>query len=135
MTPKQVTLVQGTSDVLLTVEPHVANCFYDRLFELAPETKSLFAADLSHQKAKLTNMLASLIGALGRPELFASIITYTGRTHARLGILPKYYEPTGQALIAAMAASLGPRFTPEVREAWAALYLAIQIRMLEAGSA
>jgi hemoglobin-like flavoprotein len=133
MTPEQVTLVQQTSDILLSVQPHVADDFYRRLFELAPETRRFFQQDLSSQKAKLTGMLASLIGVLGRPDVFSSIIVRLGEDHARLGILPRYYEPAGMALIGAMELSLGPRFTPDVREAWTALYLAIQDRMLDAG--
>ena len=133
MTPVQINLVQETSDILLSVQPHVADHFYQKLFELAPETRRFFATDLSLQKAKLTSMLASLIGMLGRPDIFSSIIVRVGQDHARLGIQARHYEPAGLALIAAMESSLGARFTPEVRDAWLALYLTIRDRMLMAG--
>ena len=134
MTPVQVTLVRDTSDILLSVEPRVATRFYEDLFDLAPETRRLFPEDLSSQKVKLTNMLASLIGVLGRPDIFSSIIVRVGEDHARLGILPSDYERAGLALMGALQTTLGPRFTPEVRDAWAALYLTIQNKMLEAGA-
>ena len=129
----QVTLVQRTSDVLLSVNTVVADEFYRRLFDLAPETRRFFSADLSSQKAKLTSMLASLIGALGRPDVFESIVSRAGQDHARLGIQPKHYEPARLALIGALGSSLGARFTPEVQEAWATLYATIEDRMLAAG--
>lgn len=133
MTPIQVTMIQQTSDVLLSVDSDVADDFYRRLFDLAPETRPLFSADLSSQKSKLTSMLASLIGTLGRPDIFSSILTKAGQDHARFGVQPRHYEPARLALIGAMESSLGSRFTPEVREAWSTLYQTIEERMLAAG--
>ena len=132
MTPMQVALVQQTSDVLLSVSSDVADEFYRRLFDLAPETRRFFAADLSAQKSKLTSMLASLIGTLGRPDIFASILSKAGKDHAQFGVQPRHYEPARLALIGAMELSLGSRFTPEVREAWSTLHLTIEDRMLAA---
>ena len=132
MTPEQIELVKGTSYVLLSVRPDVADAFYAHLFGMAPETRRFFQADMSAQKVKLTSMLASLIGMLGRPDIFDSIVRRTGRDHAALGILPQHYDLAGEALIAALSASLGSSFTPEVRAAWQALYGTIQREMLAA---
>ena len=71
---------------------------------------------------------------LGRPEMFASIVRRAGQDHARLGILPQHYAPAGLAFLAAVEAALGPRFTPDVGEAWQALYGMIAACMIEAGA-
>lgn len=134
MTPKQIELVRGTSDVLLAVNSPVASLFYTRLFELAPETRSMFSPDLTSQKAKLTSMLAGLIGALQHPDVFSSIIARTGQDHARLGVKLQDYDAAKEALLGALGHSIGTRFTPEVRDAWQALYAEIERRMLQAAS-
>ena len=48
-----------------------ADLFYDRLFIIAPHVRSLFPQDLSEQKKKLMQMLATAVanlqGRLARP--------------------------------------------------------------------
>ena len=57
--------------------------FYRRFFELAPETRRLFPNDLERQYLTLMDMMAVIIGALDRQELFQSVTTYAGLRHAR----------------------------------------------------
>lgn len=119
---EQLRLVQGTCDVLLSAEPRVAELFYDRLFAIAPEARALFPADLADQRRKLSDTLASMMNHLTHPEMFARLTGELGRRHAAYGAEPAHYGAVGQALLAALAELLGPRFTPEVRSAWASLY-------------
>ena len=53
MTPDQVTLVQFSFKSVAPIAAKAADLFYDRLFEIAPEVRQLFPADLSGQKVKL----------------------------------------------------------------------------------
>ena len=110
----------------------VTSAFYDRLFELAPETRRLFSADLSDQKMKLMGMIASAIGSLERPDMFASILTNLGRNHVYYGVVAAHYEPVGEALLWSLEQTLGADFTEETRAAWVALYGRIRETMLGA---
>lgn len=108
-----------------------ADRFYDALFAKAPETRALFGADVAALKLKFMNMLISIVGNIQHPELFGSIITHLGRQHRQFGVQPAHYEPVGAALLATLHDILSERFTPEVREAWAALYDEIAEQMQE----
>jgi len=61
MTPSQVELVQTSFQKVVPIAATAADLFYDRLFEIAPETRALFPADLAEQKKKLIAMLATAV--------------------------------------------------------------------------
>lgn len=126
MTPDQVRLVRGTSDVFLAVNTQVADCFYNRLFEIEPQARRLFPADLETLKMKLMNTLATIAGSLNRPEMFRSILVQLGQRHAHFGITDDLYSAGRLALLDSLERALGPRFTAEVRDAWHAVYGEVQ---------
>jgi hemoglobin-like flavoprotein len=132
VTPEQIRLVQDSFERLWPATNKVTSAFYDRLFVLAPETRRLFSADLSHQKMKLMGMIASAIGSLERPEMFESILTSLGRHHVDYGVVPAHYEPVGEALLWSLEQTLGADFDDETRAAWVALYARIRETMLGA---
>src|SRR5262245_16363191 len=66
MTPEQVTLVQSSFKSIAPIASKAADLFYDRLFEIAPEVRPLFPADLSNQKVKPGAMLATAVTLVTR---------------------------------------------------------------------
>ena len=133
MTPDQIEHIRSTSDIILG-SGRVADRFYEALFAIAPETRGLFRDDLTALKLKFMNMLASLVGSVDQPMVFASILTHLGRRHRRYGVRAAHYKPVGAALLISVQVSLGARMTPQVREAWTCLYAEIEGAMLQ-GSA
>ena len=133
MTPDQIERIRSTADIILG-SGRFADRFYEALFAIAPETRSLFRDDLTALKLKFMNMLASIVGAVERPEMFASILTHLGRQHRRYGVKATHYEPVGTALLISLQASLGERMTPQVRDAWTCLYTEIEGAMLQGGA-
>src|SRR5205085_6388935 len=111
MTPDQIEHIRSTSDIILG-SGRVADRFYEALFAIAPETRGLFRDDLTALKLKFMNMLASLVGSVDQPMVFASILTHLGRRHRRYGVRAAHYEPVGAALLISVQASLGERMTP-----------------------
>ena len=59
MTPQQIDLVQSSFKKVVPIAGTAADLFYDRLFEIAPEVRSMFPQDLSEQKKKLMGMLGT----------------------------------------------------------------------------
>jgi nitric oxide dioxygenase len=106
--------------------------FYRQLFELAPETRSLFPHDLEAQYLTLMDMMAAIIGTLDKQELFQSITTYAGLRHARFGAKPAHFSAFGDALIWSLEQQLGASFTSELRGAWQTLYDAVRNKMMSA---
>ena len=92
MAPDQITLLRASVDKLWPVSQRFADVFYTRLFELKPQTRSLFSADLAGQKAKLTGMLTTIVGAVDKPEMFGSIVKISG-SGTRSSELPKSITP------------------------------------------
>jgi hemoglobin-like flavoprotein len=115
MTDDEIRLVRQTSGVLLG-SAAFADGFYARLFDLAPETRQLFRRDMSDLKLKFMNMLATLIGALDRPDVFATVPRDLGARHSNYGVTSDHYGPVGAALISTLehelASASRPRFAP-----------------------
>lgn len=87
MTPEQIDLVRRSFDAIWPVRRKLADVFYSKFFELAPDARRLFSDDMERQQLKLMDMIAAIVGALDQRELFQSLITHTGRQHAQFGVL------------------------------------------------
>ena len=130
MTPKQADLIRRSFDAIWPVRRKVAEPFYRRFFELAPDAQHLFPRDMERQHLKLMDMIAAIVGALDERELFQSIIRHTGRQHADFGVSPHHFDAFGDALIWCLEEQFGPAFTPELREAWITLYDSVRTQMI-----
>jgi hemoglobin-like flavoprotein len=120
MTPEHEALVRQSWSRLAARQEPLAAAFYERLFEMDPRVRQLFAGvDMAQQRRKFMRMLDELVGALDAPsELVAQAIAL-GRRHVDYGALERDYDTVGAALIGAIEDELGEReFTPATREAW-----------------
>jgi hemoglobin-like flavoprotein len=132
MTPEQIDLVRKSFDALWPFRRKLADQFYDRFFELAPDTRRLFPTDMERQQLKLMDTIAAIVGTLDQREIFQSIISQTGRKHADFGVQTSHFVAFGEALIWGLQQQFGPAFTPEMQQAWIVLYDAIQAEMMRA---
>src|SRR6516165_1861048 len=76
MTPEQIDLVRKSFDALWPFRRKLAEQFYGRFFELAPDTRRLFPSDMEKQQLKLMDTLAAIVGTLDHrdePTHFQSI--------------------------------------------------------------
>ena len=80
------------------------------------------------------DMISAMVGALDERELFHSIIRHTGGQRARFGVKSSGFVVFGEALIWALETQFATAFTPELREAWIALYRTVQDEMLKAAN-
>src|SRR6516165_5689076 len=126
MTPEQIDLVRKSFDALWPFRRKLAEQFYGRFFELAPDTRRLFPNDMEKQQLKLMDTLAAIVGTLDQREICQSIISHTGRKHAEFGVQTSHFVAFGDALIWGLRQQFGPAFTPEMQQAWIVLYNAIQ---------
>jgi hemoglobin-like flavoprotein len=132
MTPEQVDLIRKSFDAMWPARRRLADLFYARLFELAPDARTLFPEDIARQQLKLMDMIAAIVGALDKREIFQSIISYSGRQHAQFGVKREHFVAFGEALLWSLEQQFGPAFTPELKHAWSELYDAVQIEMIRA---
>jgi len=122
VTPTQKTLVQETFASIAPIADDAAALFYRRLFELDPSLRAMFRGDMSEQRRKLMNMLGAAVRGLDRLEQLVPVVQDLGRKHAGYGVEDRHYDTVGAALLWTLEKGLGSGFTPEVKEAWAAVY-------------
>ena len=134
MTPEteQVDLIRKSFDALWPVRRQLADLFYSRFFELAPDARALFPENIARQQLKLMDMIAAIVGALDKREIFQSIISYSGRQHAQFGAKRSHFVAFGNALIWALEQQFGDAFTPQLKQAWITLYDEVQREMIRA---
>jgi nitric oxide dioxygenase len=120
MTPDQVKLVQ--SSFSRVAPEQAAVMFYDRLFEIAPQVKSMFPADMTEQRGKLIAMLAAVINGLGDLPSILPAASALAKRHVAYGAKPEHYPVVGAALLWTLEKGLGAAWTPEVAGAWTTAY-------------
>jgi hemoglobin-like flavoprotein len=111
---------------------HVADLFYDRLFELDPSLEALFPEDLTAQRPRFMNAVGAAVAGLDDMENLRLGLRDIGRQNLSLGIKPGHYDTLGKALLWTFEQSLAEDFTPPMKEAWAALYADVLGAMREA---
>jgi hemoglobin-like flavoprotein len=132
MNSAQISLVQESFALVAPIAPVAADLFYERLFTLDPALRMLFPADLSEQKKKLMAMLQLAVASLRQPQQLLPALQNMGRRHVGYGVQDSHYATVGAALIWTLEQGLGSAFTPDVREAWVALYTVVATTMQEA---
>jgi hemoglobin-like flavoprotein len=132
MTPEQAQIIKLTFAQVMRDRDKVGRMFYDRLFSIAPEVKPLFKGDIAEQSRKLMDTLALAVGMLR--DMPTLVITLEGlaRRHVGYGVKDEHYDKVGEALLWTLERGLGDAFTAQVRDAWAALYVAVAKIMREA---
>jgi hemoglobin-like flavoprotein len=134
MNPQQISAVRSTFAQLVPQADTVAELFYARLFELDPQLRPLFKADMGEQRSKLMAMLGAGVGGLDRLDALAPLLRQLGARHVAYGVRDAHYGTVGAALLDTLAKGLGDGFTPDTRAAWAEAYALIAGTM-QAGAA
>lgn len=130
MTPEQVDLVQSSFAKVAPIADAAAGLFYNRLFEIAPQTRSLFHSDMAEQGRKLMTTLGVVVNGLKNLDAILPAAKALAVKHVGYGVTAAHYRPAGEALIWTLEQGLGPDFTAEVKEAWLAAYGALSSAMI-----
>ena len=92
MTRDQIRLVQASFRNVLPIREQAAALFYDRLFEIDPGTRGLFAdTDLRTQGGKLMAAIGMVVHALDAPETMVEKLKELARRHVNYGVEDKHY--------------------------------------------
>lgn len=130
MTPGQVQLLQHSFASIEPIDADVAFGFYQKLFELAPDTRPIFIADDEQQWQGLMSMFQKLVRMELRSMLTlpvtatksreVSIPGITGLTERFIerGVRPEHLPVAKQALLWSLAQHLGEYFDDRMQEAW-----------------
>jgi len=133
LTIAQINLIRDSFD---RMQPHVefaSMLFYDRLFEIAPELRGLFRADMAGQGMRFMSTMSVILQNLDDPEALGPYLERLAIGHGAYGVKPKHFRPMGQALIQTMRETLGSGFPEDAAAAWGAAYDHIARQMIALG--
>ena len=125
MTPTQIEHVQSSWEQVVPIAKDAASLFYDRLFTIAPHTRTLFGSDIDEQGKKLMTILTTVVRGLKNFEKLEVTVWQLGRRHAVYQVTEKDFQPVAEALLWTLEQGLGGAFTNEVKESWVAAYTAL----------
>lgn len=106
--------------------------FYFRLFELTPETRTLFKGDMNQQRMKLITTLDFIVDHLDQLDKLMPDAAALAIRHVAYGVTPDQYAPVGAALIWTMEQILGDKFSEDDKAAWEKAYGILSGAMIEA---
>jgi hemoglobin-like flavoprotein len=133
MTPAQVDMIRTSWTAVEPIGDVAATLFYDRLFELDPALRRLFArTDMAQQKKILIQTLTVVVKSLDRLDQLVPAIEALGRRHAGYGVRAEHYDTVGAALLWTLGQGLGDGFTPELEAAWTEAYTTLASVMIGA---
>jgi hemoglobin-like flavoprotein len=126
MKPETQRLVRESWAQFEPVAERLAPFFYEKLFELDPEARRLFAkTDMEAQGRKVMLMFGEIVRTLDQPEALIAEVADLGRRHVHYGVQDYQYDSLGTALIWTLERGLGPAFSNDVRNAWTEAYLLV----------
>ncbi|MEO1161563.1 MAG: globin family protein, partial [Pseudomonadota bacterium] len=112
-----------------------AQLFYQRLFEIDPDAKSLFAnTDMPAQNEKLVDTLSLVVEKADQLDSIVPVLQELGRKHLRYGVEDRHYDSVGSALLWTLGQGLGEGFTGQARAAWTVAYALVSGPMRQAAA-
>ena len=98
--------------------------FYQELFKENPLLKhTLFKnVDDAQQGERLFAMLDTAVKWLTKLDDLVPVLRACGARHVHYHVTPDMYPAVGAALLRTLELGLGNQFTPEVKQAWLAVY-------------
>lgn len=132
MTPRQISIIQASFAQLLPIPDRVGARFYRRLFQMAPETRGMFADDMAEQNRKLAVTLAAVVEGLDRIETILPAVHDLAVRHRDYGVVEEQYGLVGLALVETLREMLGAGFDGELEQAWRDAYRLVATTMIAA---
>jgi nitric oxide dioxygenase len=125
LTPQQIALVHSSFQQVLPIADAAGVLLYERVFVLAPETRSLFADDIRPQAARLMAAVRTAVEGLDDLDALRPFLVKLGARHLRYGVRPEHFDVGGEALLWTLEQGLGEAFSSDVRDAWTAAWTVI----------
>ncbi|WP_305985601.1 globin domain-containing protein [Roseibium sp. MMSF_3544] len=132
LSPEEIDLIR-TSYFRLSVDlKRAGNVFYEKLFEIAPETRSLFVQDMTVQAGKLMSTLGFVVSQLQNAEDLEPIVKDLALRHLAYGVEKEHYFVVRQALLEMLETVLHGSFSEKDLTAWGRAYDSLVEIMIDA---
>ena len=134
LSEKQIEDVQDSFALVVPIADVAATIFYDRLFEIRPDFRRMFPADMEIQRGKLMTTLATVVQSLHEIDKIVPAVQDLGRRHVDYGVSDDDYAPVGEALLYTLERGLDKHWTKDVAEAWTMAYTVLSDVMISAAA-
>ena len=92
MTPRQQNLIKESFGMVAPIADQAAIIFYDRLFELDPSLRPLFAhTDMAAQRKNLMQTLTVVVKSIDKLDTIVPAVQALGARHAGYGVTPEMF--------------------------------------------
>ncbi len=118
MKPDQIERVRASWNKVLLKSDETADLFFEKLFETSPETRDLFAEDISSQKRAHFATLNRLVGGLHEPDVMRSHMKDLFQRHVEVMSNTETHTLFEQTLLATLEQTLGDDWNQELRGDW-----------------
>ena len=132
MDSQQIALVQDSWSKIIPHADATVTLFYEKLFELDPNLKSLFKNDSTQQRKKLLTTISLFVTKLNDLPALYETIEKLGERHQTYNVEDKHYDTFGIALLWTLKQSLGDAFSANEQRAWAIAYATLATVMKSA---
>ena len=122
LTTAQIDLIRDSFHRLQPDVETASELLYERLFEIAPELRSMFRSDMAGQGMQFMSTLGVILQHLDDPEALRPHLEHLAQGHAAFGVKPEHFRLMGQALIWAMRKTLGENYPEGAAAAWEVAY-------------
>ena len=102
MTPQQVMLIRETFPLVEELAGPLTQLFYGRLFQVAPELRSMFRGSIQVQAVKFAGMLTALADSAADLRKYAGALRAMGHRHEGYGVTAAHYPVVAQSLLWAL---------------------------------
>lgn len=99
LTAQQIEVIQQSFAKIAPISDKAAAMFSGRLFEIAPDTRSLFRGDMAEQGRKLMATLFVVVGELANLDAILPAASALAKRHVSYGVKASHYAPVGAALL------------------------------------
>lgn len=127
-----VALLKESFDMIAPHKDAFALSCYQQLFTKYPQAQPLFAhTNMRRQEGALMATLATVIAGVQRGDNLIPTLQRLGQRHKGYGVKAEHYPLLQVVLIETFYHYLGPRFTPQMQEAWEEAFEMVSTEMLK----
>jgi hemoglobin-like flavoprotein len=108
----------------------VAETFYNRLFEVAPEVRRLFAPDMTRQRGHFEAALSLVLRNITMLDVLSPSLMALGAEHVGYGTRQEHYAVARDCLIYALRHHAGDAWSEQLERDWHEAIEAVMAPML-----
>jgi hemoglobin-like flavoprotein len=130
VTPEAIDRIRASFTAITPQLGAVCATFYDRLFEVAPEVRRLFAPDMTRQRGHFEAALALLLRNVTMLDVLGPSLMALGAEHVSYGTRAEHYDVARECLIHAIRQHAGDAWSDELERDWHDAVTAVMQPML-----